>query len=224
MNNSRPVLGILGAGKLGTTLAQLALKVPYKVFISGSGTVEKIKLSVEILTPGAIAVTAEDAIIRSDVVILALPLSKYKNLPVELLKGKLVIDAMNYWWEVDGSIPELESASSSSEMVQHFLPQSHIVKAFSHIGYHNLLDDARPPGVIDRKAMAIAGDNVSDIERVASIVSSLGFDPLFIGNLSESKKLEPGNPLFGASVNLVKMRELAGLIKSNSPKAKLLIR
>ncbi len=211
MNNPKPILGILGAGKLGTTVAQLALKASYTVFIAGSGTAEKIKLSVEILTPGAMAVTAVDAIKRSDIVILALPLSKYRNLSMELLKGKLVIDAMNYWWEVDGSISELKSASSSSEMVQHFLPQSRIVKAFSHIGYHHLLDDARPLGATDRKAMAIAGDNASDIQIVAHIVSDLGFDPVLIGNLGDGKKLEPGHPLFGASINEVTMRKLAGL-------------
>jgi predicted dinucleotide-binding enzyme len=211
MFNKKPVLGILGAGKLGIALAQLALKVSYTVFIAGSGTTEKIKLSIEILTPGAMSVTAVDAIRRSDIVILALPLSKLKNLSVDLLKGKLVIDAMNYWWEVDGTISELESSPSSSEMVQHFLPQSRIVKAFSHIGYHHLLDDARPLGVTDRKAMAIAGDNASDIQIVARIVSDLGFDPVLIGNLADGKKLEPGNPLFGASINEVTMRKLAGL-------------
>ncbi|HSA83734.1 MAG TPA: NAD(P)-binding domain-containing protein [Patescibacteria group bacterium] len=211
MDSPRPVLGILGAGKLGIAIAQLALKVSYAVFIAGSSTAEKIKLSIEILTPGAIAVTAEDAIRRSDIVILALPLSKYRNLPVDLLKGKLVIDAMNYWWEVDGSISELESASSSSEMVQHFLPQSRVVKAFSHIGYHHLLDDARPLGVTDRKAMAIAGNNVTDVQIVACIVSDLGFDPVLIGNLADGKILEPGTPLFGASINEVTMRKLAGL-------------
>ncbi len=209
MTNTKPVLGILGAGKLGTTLAQLALKVPYKVFIAGSGTAEKIKLSVEILTPGAVAVTTADAISRSDVVILALHLSKYRNLPVDALQGKLVIDAMNYWWEVDGKMPELAAAASSSEMVQQYLPESRVVKAFSHIGYHNLLDDARPLGAKDRKAMAIAGDGVSDTQVVAGVVADLGFDPVFIGKLAEGKQLEPGNPLFGASVNALEMRKLA---------------
>jgi predicted dinucleotide-binding enzyme len=211
MNDAKPILGILGAGKLGITLAQLALKASYTVFISGSGPAEKIKLTVEILTPGAIPVTAVEAINRSDIVILALPLNKYRNLPVDELKGKLVIDAMNYWWEVDGSISELESASSSSEMVQHFLPQSRVVKTLSHIGYHHLLDDARPPGARDRKAMAIAGDDALDVETLARVVSDLGFDPVVIGNLATGKMLEPGNPLFGASIDKVTMRKLAGL-------------
>lgn len=211
MNKTEPVLGILGAGKLGTTLAQLSLKASYQVYIAGSGTAEKIRLSIEILTPGAIAVTAVEAIKNSDIVILALPLSKYTTIPVKELQGKLVIDAMNYWWEVDGNIPDLESAPSSSEMIQRFLPQSRVVKAFSHIGYHNLHDDAREPGEADRKAMAIAGDYKSDLQIVARIVTDLGFDPVIIGNLAEGKILEPGNALFGASINEMKMIKLLGL-------------
>lgn len=212
MSNHKPVLGILGAGKLGTVLARLALKAGYTVYIAGSADAEKIRLSVEIITPGAKPVNAREAIKQSDIVILALPLSKLKNVPVDELEGKLVIDAMNYWWEVDGTLSELASSSSSSEMVQSHLSQSRIVKAFSHIGYHNLLDDARPEGAKDRKAMAIAGDNELDVEMVARVVNDLGFDPVLIGKLSEGKKLEPGTPLFGASVNAQRMKELAGLI------------
>jgi 8-hydroxy-5-deazaflavin:NADPH oxidoreductase len=214
MNNAKPVLGILGAGKLGTVLAQLALKKSYTVYIAGSGAADKIKLIVDTITPGAKAVNAVEAIRRSDIVILALPLSKLKNLPVDELAGKLVIDAMNYWWEVDGTIAELASAPSSSEMVQRYLSKSRIVKAFSHIGYHHLLDDSRPEGAKDRKAMAIAGDDDADVQQVARIVSDLGFDPVIIGKLSKGKKLEPGTPLFGASVNEVTLKEHAGLVKT----------
>lgn len=211
MGNQKQVSGILGAGKLGTVVAQLAIKAGYKVYIAGSGAAEKIKLSVEIITPGAIAVTAEEAIRHSDIVILALPLSKYKNLPVVALQNKLVIDAMNYWWEVDGKMPDLEQWPSSSEMIQAFLPKSRVVKAISHIGYHNLLDDARPTGAPDRKAMAIAGDYPDDIQVVATLVADLGFDPVLIGKLAEGKKLEPGRSLFGASVDAAALRKLAKL-------------
>lgn len=210
MSNKLRVIGILGAGKLGTVLAQLALKAGYKVFIAGSGSPEKIRLSVNVLTPGATAVDADDAIKRSDVVILALPLSKYRNLSVELLKDKLVIDAMNYWWETDGGMPDLEKAKSSSEMIQNYLSGARIVKAFSHIGYHQLLDDAREVGADDRRAMAIAGNRMEDNEIVASIVNDLGFEPVIIGDLSEGKKLEPGNPLFGVSVDAESIRRIAG--------------
>jgi predicted dinucleotide-binding enzyme len=196
-------IAILGAGKLGIVLAQLALRAGYTVYIAGSESPEKIRLSVDVLAPGAKAVSSADAISHADIVILALPLGKYKNIQRDLLAKKLVIDAMNYWWEVDGIRDDLaHPKTSTSEMVQDYLVSARVVKALSHMGYHHLLDEAKPQGRKGRKAIAIAGDNPDDTKRVALLVDNLGFDPLLIGKLSEGKKLEPGHEAFGANVDI----------------------
>jgi len=195
-------IAILGAGKLGIVLAQLALRAGYKVYIAGSGTADKIRLSTAVLAPGSIATTSPDAIQHADVVILALPLGKYKSLPKALLANKLVIDAMNYWWEVDGKRADFEDPqTSTSELVQQFLGESRVVKALSHMGYHHLLDEAKPADEPGRKAIAIAGDDDGANRVVAMLVDDLGFDPLPIGPLHEGKKLEPGHEAFGANVD-----------------------
>lgn len=197
-------IGILGAGKLGLALANLGAQAGYRVLIASTKPAEKIALSVSVLAPGAIAKNTAEVMTEAQTIILAIPLSKYQQLPAEALAGKLVIDAMNYWWEVDGKETEYSSIEqTSSERVQRYFSQSKVVKGFNHMGYHDIQEESlltrtAAQGTA-KKAIAIAGDDQTALDQTAEIIAAFGFDPFPIGALANGIMLEPGSPFFGAN-------------------------
>jgi predicted dinucleotide-binding enzyme len=74
-------LGIVGAGKFGTTLARAALAAGHDVAISGSGQPDEIALTVDVLAPGATAATTEEVVRQADVIVLAVPTHRFRELP-----------------------------------------------------------------------------------------------------------------------------------------------
>lgn len=202
-------IGILGAGRVGTALANLARDAGLEVFIAGSGAPESIATGLAAEAPGAIATTAEDAARRADIVILTVPLPKFRTLPVEALKGKLVIDAMNYWWELDGLRPEFaDPLTSTSETVQAFLKDSRLVKSLNHASLWELENLARPKGDPERRALAVAGDNPEDLAQASSLLDAIGFDAVPAGPLASGVMFEPGTDAFGADASAAELRPM----------------
>lgn len=200
-------LGILGAGRLGSVLARLAASAGYRVLVATANDPALIAPTMKAI--GAEAASITEAVTAADAVILATPLGRYRSLPAELMRGMLVIDAMNYWWAADGIRDDLsDPRTSTSELVQGFLDGARVVKALSHMGYQDLEDDARPTGAPDRKAIAIAGDDAADLQTVSTLVDDLGFDPVIAGPLAAGIMLEPSADAFGADVDAAQLREM----------------
>ena len=140
-------IGIIGAGDVGSQVARLALTYGYNVVISNSRGPETLRTLAAELGPRARAATSIDAAAAGDIVVVSVPLKNYREVPVEPLAGKIVIDTNNYYPQRDGQIPELDNESTTTaELLQAHLPTSKVVKAFNHIRAAELTTHGRPAG------------------------------------------------------------------------------
>ena len=193
-------LGIVGAGRVGTTIARAAVAAGYDVAISGSGAADRIALIVEVLAPGAHPLSTDEVVRYADLVVLAVPMHRFRELPRDLFAGKILIDAMNYWEEIDGVDPELATApAGTSIVVQQQFPSARVVKSLNHITYYKFDEGRRPHGAPGRMAMAAAGDDRAAVAAVMQLIDRLGFDAVDAGPLEAGRALEPDGPVFGVS-------------------------
>jgi predicted dinucleotide-binding enzyme len=190
-------LGIVGAGKFGTTLARVAVAAGYDVAISGSGPADDIALTVDILAPGAHPLTTAEVVRHADVVVLAVPTHRFRELPSDLFAGKVLVDATNYWQPVDGDDPELTGAAGgTSTIVQASFPSARVVKSLNQLGNHQLEENVRRKGEHGRIAIGAAGDDPAAVSIVMRLLDRLGFDPVDAGPLENGLALEPdGSPM-----------------------------
>src|SRR5690348_2279088 len=150
-------IGLIGSGHIGGTVARLAVDAGHDVVLSNSRGPETLGDLVQELGPHARAATPAEAAAAGDVVVVTIPLRAYREVPVEPLRGKVVIDTNNYYPQRDGEIAELDDGSTtSSELLQQHLPESHVVKVFNNIYFGHLATLARPAGSPERSALAIA--------------------------------------------------------------------
>jgi predicted dinucleotide-binding enzyme len=207
--SNAPRLGIVGAGKMGTAIARAAVAGGYDVAISGSGAAERIELIIEVLAPGAHAVTNDDVVHHGDMVVLAVPMHRFHELPRDLFAGMILVDAMNYWQEIDGRDQDLETApTGTSVVVQQHFPSARVVKSLNHLGYFTFAQGRRPRGAPDRLAMAAAGDDPTAVAAVMRLIDRLGFDAVDAGSLNAGVALQPGGPIFGIGLGATKLTEL----------------
>jgi predicted dinucleotide-binding enzyme len=194
-------IAVLGTGHSGPVIARAAIAAGYQVSIAASGHPESIALIAQVLVPGAEPRWAADAVKNSDIVVLALPLHKFATLDPTLVADKLLIDAMNYWPPTDGVQEMFEDHQlGSSEIVANRLSRSTIVKTLNHIGYHDLEDQRRPVGSPERRALGVAGDDTGAVDAVAELIERIGYDAVRLDSLRSGRLLQPGGPVFGASL------------------------
>lgn len=190
-------IGLIGSGNIGSTVARLAVAAGYNVVLSNSRGPETLAELVAELGPLARAATPAEAAAAGDIVVVTVPLRAYRDVPVEPLAGKVVIDTNNYYPARDGHIAELDSGSATtSGLLQQHLPTSKIVKGFNNIYFKHLFGLARPAGALDRSALAIAGDDAEAKATVAAFLDKIGYDTVDAGALADSWRFERDMPAY----------------------------
>src|SRR5262249_3455923 len=133
-----------------------------------------------------------------DIVVVTIPLKNYRQVPVEPLTGKIIIDTNNYYPERDGHIAELDNESTTtSELLQAHLPTSKIIKAFNHIYAAALTTDGQPSGTENRGALVIAGGDAEAKAVVARLLDQFGFDTVDAGPPKEGWRIQRDTPGYG---------------------------
>jgi predicted dinucleotide-binding enzyme len=202
-------IGIIGAGHIGGTLAERLVAAGHEVAISNSRGPETLTDLVE----GAQPMTVGDAERFGEVVVVSIPLGRYREVPTDAVEGKVVIDTNNYYPQRDGQIPELDDDSTtSSELLQTHLPEARVVKAFNAIVWTKLRDDGRPAGDADRLGIPISGDDEQAKRTVAELIDEIGFDAVDAGTLAEGgRRHQVGAPAYTQGLPTAELRaRLAG--------------
>ncbi|HEX6954867.1 MAG TPA: NAD(P)-binding domain-containing protein [Agromyces sp.] len=190
-------LGIIGAGHIGSQVARAAVANGYDVVIANSRGPETLADLVAELGPRARAATPAEAGAAGDVVVVTVPLRAYRDIPVEPLAGKIVIDTNNYYWERDGRIAALEEGRATvSGLLQEHLPTSRVAKGFNHIMAADITTDGAPAGTPGRRALATSSDHDDAVAFVTELYDRFGFDTVNVGPLAESWRVERDQPAY----------------------------
>ncbi|WP_169949805.1 NADPH-dependent F420 reductase [Microbispora sp. H11081] len=211
------VIGIIGAGEVGSTLARAAIEHGYDVVIANSRGPQTLTRLIAELGPSARAATAAGAAAAADFAIVAVPLKLVNNMPVTQLAGKIVLDTNNYMPWRDGHFPVVDSGEKTvHELRQEQLPTSKVAKAFTHIQAPRLFASGSPAGTPGRHALSVSSDFPEAVELVTRLYDEFGFDTVDNSPLSESWRSGPGQPAWNAHLHQTR-EELAAHLAQARP-------
>lgn len=175
-------IGIIGAGKVGSTLGAAFTKTGHVVTY---GVREPAKV------PGS--VTIAQAVAASEVLVIATPFGALEQVIASTgpMAGKVVIDASNPL--LPGLVLAVGHSDSGAETLQRLVPQAKVVKCFNTVGIEVM---ANPKIGGSAATMFLCGDDAEARKTVHGLASGLGFDAIELGALKNARLLEPAAVLW----------------------------
>lgn len=184
-------LGVIGSGNIGKAIGSWAAKVGYDVIFSAKNQQHAQEAAMQ-AGQNARAGSVKEAIMNSDMVLLAIPYSIVNDVLPEvkdLFKNKILIDATNALTP-DYSGLAVGFTTSGAEEIAKLIPEAKVVKAFNTIFAHVYSSqNAKING--NTISVFYAGDDPEAKSKVAELIKMMGFDAVDCGPLKASRSLEP---------------------------------
>lgn len=206
-------IGIIGAGNIGASAAKLFIDAGHKIAIANSRGAETLQNLIENLGANARGATIEEAAEFGEIVLIAIPFGKYKMLPEKAFRGKIVIDAGNYYPQRDGQVAAIDNGkTTSSELVAAHLHGARYVKGFNTIYFAHLAEQGDTSLPLEkRRAIFIAGDDSQAKEVVAKLIEEIGFAAVDTGFLvTGGQSQQPGTKIYNLDLTQLTAIELLG--------------
>lgn len=169
-------VALIGTGKMASGLAKrlAAAKVG---FIVGSRDDAK-------------GVPPVQAARQAEIIVLGVPYVAVGETIKSLgnVDGKILVDISNPITP-DYMALTIGHTTSAAEEIQKLAPKAYVVKAFNTI--FSQIFDLDPATAVSRVQVFYATDDKSAGEKVAALIETIGYDPVYSGALSNSRYLEP---------------------------------
>jgi hypothetical protein len=184
------MIAIIGTGRMAGALGQRLTAAGHQITY-GSRTPENETVAALIdLTGGnATAQSIGEAAQNAQTIIIATPYSAMREVldAIGPTAGKTLVDVTNALGMNEDGLMELISDTSAAEEIQMACPDAHVVKAFNTVGFHIIANPVAPGGPV---SVMIAGDNNAAKETTSALAIQLGFEPVDVGPLRQSRYLE----------------------------------
>jgi len=204
-------IGIVGAGKMGGTLAGLWAKAGHEVMIS-SRHPDDLRAEAEKMGPNVHVGTAREAAAFGPVVVIAMPYGQWPQIGDEIKSetvGKTVIDLTNPYPERDGPMAAQARQETTGIADPKYLPGAHLVRAFNSIIWTNLRDLAHRAG--EPVAIPVAGDDEHALSVTNQLVRDAGFEPVMVGPLASARRFDVDTPVYVKVMTAAELREALDL-------------
>jgi len=181
----------IGVGNVGGPLADHLQKLGHEVTIAARNPDSQSVQNALSRNSHFVVKAPIAAVEEADVVFLATPFAANEAALSEVstaLDGKILVDCTN---PVGPNLSHgLKSERSGAELVQSFVPNAKVVKAFTIYGCENFENNNYPDYGNLKPAMLIAGNDSPAKQTLATLCQDLGWEPIDTGNLAMSLHLE----------------------------------